>query len=264
MTMPALAYDADPVSDKPALLLIHGLLSSRRHWLVNSALSQDFRLIRVELPGHGQSPPPQEPDGWQPARIVHQLETLRQRIGLARWHVCGQSFGAGLALRYALDFPESCQTICFTNANAALRGAWGADELQAQADLADRLRAGGPEAVAKLRYHPAQARRFPPDIRAMLVEDATRVSPQTIARLLQSAVPELSVLDRLHQLRPPCLLINGIHEKRFQSARNALAAHFPAIAITDLPGGHSVNIECPQGFDAALTSFVLGSEGKTP
>ncbi|MFN4155836.1 MAG: alpha/beta fold hydrolase [Paracoccaceae bacterium] len=254
-----LAVQADPESDRPVLLLIHGMLSSALHWQPNEALSQSFRLIRVELPGHGASAPPMTPEAARPDTIVAALEQVRQALGVGVWHVCGASFGAGIALRYALEHPGACQSVSFTNGNSALRGVWSVEEMQAQSDLAAHIRAGGEAAVHAMPYHPAHARRFPPAFRAALVVEAGRVTPETVALLQQEAMPRLTLRDRLGQLRPPCLLINGSHERRFQPLRDWLALAHPQIGIVDLPGGHSVNIECPEGFNTALSAFICNS-----
>ena len=49
-------------ADKPALLLLHGFLSSNLQWEPNrERLLERFRLIEVELWGHGEAPAPEEP-----------------------------------------------------------------------------------------------------------------------------------------------------------------------------------------------------------
>ena len=253
---PVLAHDADPESDLPPLLLLHGLLSSRRHWLPNAALSRRFRLIRAELPGHGASPAPLRPEEARPGAIAAALEALRVRLGIARWHICGQSFGAGISLRYALANPDRCLSHVFTNANAALRASWPDEARAGHEALIARIRAEGQAAIRTMPYHPVHARRFPPELRAMLAADIDAVDPQGIALLLQEASPNLSVRNRLSELKVPTLLVNGMRERRFQPLRDWLAEAHPEIAIVDLDGGHSINVECPEGFDAAVCDFA--------
>jgi pimeloyl-ACP methyl ester carboxylesterase len=252
-----LAYDADPESDKPALLLIHGLLSSRLHWDPNKALKQSFRLIRVDLPAHGCSPPPQTPEAAHPAAIVQALNRLRADLGIASWHICGQSFGAGLSLRYALEFPESCIAHIFTNGNAALRRVWLPQDRAAHSKMLEKLKDGGRTAIRKLPYHPIHARRFPADIRDLLAREADKVDPAGYAMLQQEAVPRLSVHDRLASLMVPTLLVNGKRERRFQPVRDWLEQTHRNIQIVDLDGGHSVNVECPDAFNRVATAFLL-------
>lgn len=258
-TEPLLAVKADPESNRPVLLLIHGVLSSTLHWQPNAALSEQFRLIRVDLPGHGDSAPPKGPEDARPEALVASIERVRVRLAIESWHICGASFGAGIALRYALDHPDVCLSVSFTNANSALRNRWSEAEILAQADLAARIRLRGAEAVRAMPYHPAHARRFSPAFREALVAEADRVTPETFALLQQEAIPRLTVRDRLGQLQPPCVLINGVWERRFQPLRDWLAETHPGIGIVDLQGGHSVNIECPEEFNSALTAFIRNS-----
>lgn len=251
-----LAFDADPPSDRPPLLLVHGFLSSRRQWLPNAALSRDFRLVRVDLPAHGASPAPRSDAEAAPEYLVAQLEHLRAALGIPRWHVCGHSFGAGLTLRYALDHPQHCLGHVFTNANAALREGPGEDERRVYAAQIAQLHAEGAGALATMRYHPVHARRLDPALRAALIADADAVDPAGFARLLAQASPRLSVRARLGALRVPTLLVNGLHERRFQPARAWLAQAHPAIRIVDLDGGHSINLDCPEAFDTAVRDFL--------
>ncbi|MBL4919223.1 alpha/beta fold hydrolase [Szabonella alba] len=250
---------ADPDTGRPALLLLHGMLTSSLHWQPNAALSDHFRLIHVDLPGHGASPPPMTPEEAHPAAIIAAIETIRQRLGITAWHLCGASFGAGIALHYALDHPYTCLSVSFTNSNSALRPAWTVSDLQAQAGLAARIRAGRRDAVRALPYHPAHARRFPSDLRATLTDVAERILPETVALLQQEAIPRLTVRHHLGGLQRRCQLLNGKFERRFQAVRDWLAKAHPRIVIVDLPGGHSVNIENPKDFDAAMIAFLNNS-----
>jgi len=125
--------------------------------------------------------------------------------------------------------------------------------------IAARIRAGGAEAVRAMPYHPAHARRFAPEFRVALAEEADRATAETVALYQQEAIPRLSVRHRLGQLQCPCLLINGAMERRFQPSRNWLALAHPQITIADLLGGHSINVECSQAFNAVLAGFILES-----
>ncbi len=251
-----LAYEAAPDTGLPPLLLVHGLLVNRDIWAPNAALARHFRLIRVDLPGHGQSPMPEAPEQARPGAIVAALDRLRRSLGIAQWHLCGQSFGAGIVLRYALDHPAACTGLVFTNANGALREAESEAQLEARRSLVAGLRAGGLSALRKLPYHPINARRFPPELRQRLSDSADNTRPEDLALLMQEALPRLSVRDRLDALSVPTLLINGLYEKKFQPSRDWLAETHPKIAITDLPGGHSVNVDCAEAFNTTAEMFL--------
>ncbi|WP_425101955.1 alpha/beta fold hydrolase [Tropicibacter sp. S64] len=254
-----LAYEAAPDTGLPPLLMVHGLLVNRDIWQPNLALAGQFRLIRVDLPGHGQSPAPQLPEQAHPDRIITALDQIRVTLGIPRWHLCGQSFGAGVVLGYALAYPEACTGVVFTNANAALRAIESEAQLEARRSLVAKIREGGTDMLRQLPYHPANARRFPPDLRQRLSESADRVAPESLAVLMQEALPRLSLRDRLGDLSVPTLLVNGSYERKFQPLRSWLETAHSGIAIADLPGGHSVNVDCPEAFNAAVAGFLPGT-----
>lgn len=251
-----LHFDADSETGRPALLLVHGLLSSRLHWLPNLELSQRFRLVRIDLPAHGLSPTPKNADDADPGALAMALDAVREELGIGRWYVCGQSFGAGLTLRYTLDYPDRCSAHVFTNANAALKRQWPQEAREAHQKLLGSIRQGGIEALRRMPYHPAHARRFPAKMRDILISEADRVDPSGFLLLQDNAVPRLPVTDRLNELTVPTLLINGMYERRFQPTRDWLGRTHPAIRIADLDGGHSINIENPEGFNKTLTDFL--------
>lgn len=255
--MPAtLHIDADPDTGRPPLLLVHGLLSSRNHWSPNRALSDHFRLVRIDLPAHGLSPAPTGRGDASPEALVEAIEAVRERLKIENWHICGQSFGAALTLRYALTFPGRVISQVFTNANGALRETWTPDlENRNQAQIRD-IRSNGHAAMRRMAYHPCHAKRFGPDMVETLSRDAEATDVNGIALLLEVATPNLSVRDRLGELRMPTLLVNGLWEKQFQAARDWIGQTHSHIQVCDLEGGHSINIECPDGFNSAVLQFL--------
>ena len=78
-----LAFETVGTSDKPALMLIHGFISSNTQWLTNrDALSEHYQLIMVELWGHGRSPTPTEPTEFSADAYVTQFERIRETLGI--------------------------------------------------------------------------------------------------------------------------------------------------------------------------------------
>ncbi|OAP48254.1 hypothetical protein ATB98_20780 [Sinorhizobium saheli] len=188
------------------------------------------------------------------------IDEVRERLQIDRWHICGQSFGAALTLRYALTYPKRVLAQIFTNANGALRADWTRINDQRNRASIEDIRRNGHAAMRRMIYHPCHAKRFPPDVRDILSKDADATDAAGIILLLEQATPVLSVRERLGDLRPPTLLINGRWENQFQPARNWLSETHPHIVIIDIEGGHSINIERPQEFDAAVIHFLSAPE----
>ena len=241
----------------PYMMLLHGFLSSRAQWRANlDALAACTRPVLIELLGHGRSPAPADPAAYAVDTYITAFEAIRAKLGVERWVVCGQSFGAGLATQYALEYPERVMGLIITNSISAFSPKGDPDRVATQRERARSIEAGGKAALEGLRIHPRHAKRFPEAIKAELVADADRLAPEGILRSIALTSPGLSIADRLAEIRVPTLLVNGLWEKRFQPMRERAAGLIPGVTVVDLPGGHSVNIEAAEGFNQAVAQFV--------
>ena len=249
----------DGPSGSPHLLLLHGFLSSRAQWLPNLAgLTAFCQPVVVELLGHGRSPAPQAPQAYTIESYLAAFEEIRGRVGARNWYVCGQSFGAGLMIQYALRHRERVPGLIFTNSLSAMTPKDNPErEAQQQARI-EAIRTGGREGLESIRIHPRHAKRLPEDAKRELVEDAGRISLQGVVHSWQTTSPELSIVDVLGQLPMPALLVNGRWEKRFQPMRDEAVRRLPGLTVVDLDGGHSVNLEAAEGFPEAVRTFLAG------
>jgi pimeloyl-ACP methyl ester carboxylesterase len=241
------------------LLLVHGFLSSRAQWRPNLArLSRTFRVVVAELLGHGRSAAPREPEAYAPQAYHGAFETIREGLGAERWHVCGQSFGAALTLGYSLAHPDRVIAQAFCNSNAAFRDYGAAEDGARTRATAREMREGGLGAIRAQRNHPANAKRFPEAVRRELVADADLIDPEGAALGLEVTLSRACVRERLRGNRTPTLMVNGRWEKKFQPRADWAERNVPRLRRVDLEGGHSINVEQAEGFDAAATAFLTG------
>lgn len=261
--MPRMLYEV--VGDLRAgvpLVLVHGMFANRRMWDLNrAALAARFPLVLVDLPGHGLSPPLAQDEPATPDALVAALDALRGALGVERWFLCGQSFGAGVTLHYALAHPGRVAAQAFTNSRTMFRDAYGPDESALRETRIARIQEGGRAAMGREVFHPRHAKRFPEPIKSVLSEAADRIDIASYLRLVGETAPALSFHGQKAAPRVPTLLINGRHERAFQPCRADLAQAWPALEIADIDGGHAVNIENPAGFDAALIDFLKRHSG---
>lgn len=78
------------------LLLVHGLGSSRAAWTPVLPLLTDRKIILVDLPGHGASPPEEDSGTFQ--GLVRSMEKWLAAEGLTNVPMVGSSMGARLVL----------------------------------------------------------------------------------------------------------------------------------------------------------------------
>jgi pimeloyl-ACP methyl ester carboxylesterase len=95
-----IAYDL--AGEGPALALLHPLGADRRVWSpVVDRLRDERRLILIDLPGFGQSPP-LEGGKPTPRALAGAVAALLRELGIDRAHVAGNSLGGWVALELAL------------------------------------------------------------------------------------------------------------------------------------------------------------------
>ena len=94
-----------------ALLLIHGSNSSLHTWDGWVAhLRGKYRIVRLDLPGHGLTGPnPTHRYGY--AAISQVVEHLVQTLGIERFAIAGNSMGGAIALDYVNRHPEKVEKL---------------------------------------------------------------------------------------------------------------------------------------------------------
>lgn len=259
---PSLHFEVHPGTGSH-LLLVHGMLASRAQWLRNvEALGRVARPVVIELYGHARSPSPEDPAAYRPEAYVEEFERIRASLGAERWLVCGQSLGAALTLRYALDRPERVIAQVFTNSNSALAdAAWGGQVRAGMEATARALEARGVAALDAFPVHPRRAKRLPADVQEALVADAALANPRGIALTALHTVPDSSVRERVRELRVPTLLVVGEREERFAEQRRYAEATIPKLEVVGADAGHAVNAEAWPVFNAAVASFFARALG---
>jgi pimeloyl-ACP methyl ester carboxylesterase len=79
------------------------------------------RLIGLDQRGVDRSAPLAAGSPLTVAELVDDCEAVRLALGIGRWAVLGQSFGAMLALRYALAYPGAVSAVVFENPSGPRR-----------------------------------------------------------------------------------------------------------------------------------------------
>ena len=99
-------YREDGKADGPAIVLVHGFSASSHTWEPwVKQLGADYRLISLDLPGHGLT---RAPADWKPSMEAYAavLEDFARKQGLTKFVLVGQSMGGNVAWEYALARPE--------------------------------------------------------------------------------------------------------------------------------------------------------------
>ncbi len=98
------------VGSGPALLLVHGLACDSATWdKVIAPLAEHFTVIAPDLLGHGAS---DKPDAdYSLGAYANGMRDLLTILGIDTVTVVGHSFGGGVAMQFAYQFPERTERI---------------------------------------------------------------------------------------------------------------------------------------------------------
>jgi 3-oxoadipate enol-lactonase len=121
-----LGYSIDDFTDpwkKPAtLLLLHAAMgSSRRYYAWVPALSRHYRVVRMDLRGHGTSAVPPAHRELTLERLVRDVAELMDHLGGLSPHIVGNSAGGYLAQQLAMNQPEHVRSLMLFGSTPGLK-----------------------------------------------------------------------------------------------------------------------------------------------
>lgn len=238
----------------PPVVLLHGLGSSSADWPEQrAALQVRYRVVAVDLPGHGRSPLPAR--GLTVESMAEDVAALLERLDEAPAHVLGLSLGACVALRLALAAPERVRTLTLVNPFACVRLAGPADV----ARLFVRLLLLGVAPMQTMAAHVAR-RLFPwPEQRALYEAAVTSLAatPRAAYVAAMRALARFDARGQVAAIRQPTLIVAGDRDTSVPlAAKTSLAAAMPNARLLVVPAsGHATPHDQPEVFNRALLEF---------
>lgn len=103
--------------DAPVVLLLHGSSASLHTWEGwAAALSDRFRVIALDLPGHGMTGPYPAGGDYTLAGYAEFLDRFADRLGLRQFSLAGNSLGGAIAWTYAGLQPQRVERLILIDA----------------------------------------------------------------------------------------------------------------------------------------------------
>jgi len=103
------------VGSGPVLLLLHGLACDHTTWNpVINRLAQEFTVIAPDFLGHGESDKPRA--DYSIGGYANGMRDLLTILGIDKVTVVGHSFGGGVAMQFAYQFPERTERLVLVSA----------------------------------------------------------------------------------------------------------------------------------------------------
>lgn len=241
------AGTGDPV------VLLHGLGSSVRDWEPQiAALSKQYRVVSIDLRGHGRSSRPRGP--YNMRLLAVDVAAVMAHLRLASAHVCGISLGGMVAFQLAADSPERVRTLAIINSGPAFPGR----TLKGRLTLLTRF------AVIRMKGLPAlapiiAARLFPKAdqeaLRRTFIERFAENDRDAYEHTMR-AIGKFDVSDRLDRIRCPVLALASDRDYTPVAAKEAYVSRLAdarLVVISD--SGHASPMDQPERVNEALMEF---------
>ena len=236
------------------VVFIHGFSLNCRMWDDQfEPFARNYHAVRYDLRGFGRSAAATD-DPFDP---IQDLRALLEYLNVTRATVVGLSLGGGIAIDFALAFPEL--TAALVTADSGLAGySWPRGRpLTGPAELA---RSEGIDAAKRLwlssdLFVPAFEQ---PGVAARMTEYVGDYSGWHWLNNNPAILSQPPAIECLERIQCPALVIVGERDTQdFHEISNILCERIRDASAGKIPSvGHMSNLEDPAAFNAAVLNFL--------
>lgn len=228
------------------VILVHGYTCDESTWTEQvPALAKEYRVVTLDLPGHGKSDSPQDGQ-FSMDLFARAIEAVRAEVKADQVVLVGHSMGTPVILRYAKLYPQHVSALVFVDGLMPASGPAIPNQGAAMAGPAGR------------QNREAMVRSF--------FSVSTTPAMQTKILNMMLGAPEATAVGAMNASRDPAgqtadipkAPILGIYAGPSRIApREAVLAHFPAAEYIQIPEtGHFLMLEKPEEFNRLLLAFL--------
>lgn len=248
-----LHHDIQGPPEAPAVFLGHSLGTASALWDPQvDALASEFRVVRVDLRGHGASPVP--PGPYTMSELAGDVVRLADALGIERFGYVGISLGGALGLTLALEQPRrlGALVLCGTAARFGDPETWH--------ERAARVAEEG----TGFLVGPTEERWFTPEFRAArpkavaAVMELLATTPRAGYAGCCEANAGYDVTDRLRDVRAATRVIAGTEDQTAgPAAADVLGDGIPRSEVILVDGAaHLVNLAAAELVNEAIREHL--------
>ncbi len=250
------AYKLDGPEGAPPLVLAGSLGTTVGVWDGQvPVLSQWFRVVRVEHPGHGGAGVPEGPGTLE--GLGERLLGIMDDLGIGAACYAGLSLGGLVGMWLAANHPErvSRLALCFTSARFAGAGSY--------MERAAQVRSAGTAQLAPAalgRWFTAPFLSLHPEVGEGYAATLAGIDAPGYAYCCE-ALAGADLTAHLERIKAPTLVVGGALDPVVPPDLAAMTMKaIPGASLVVLPAGaHLANVERPGPFNDLLLSHFVGS-----
>ena len=237
------------------VVLVHAIGCDHRMWdSLAAALSPDFRVVRVDVRGHGASPVPE--GEYSLDGLADDVLAVLDELGIDKAHWVGLSMGGMIGQAFALGHSQRLGRLILANTTSD----YGADGPKMWEARMKAVREGGMAAIADLvmqRYFSDEFRARHPEVVAR-VKERVLTTPAKGYLACCAAIRDLDFTGQLGSIRAPTLAIAGGKDAGTPpSMSEEIVKRIPGAQLAVLPeAAHLSAVEAPEAFNALVRDWL--------
>ena len=237
------------------IVMLHGFTGSVMTWDETRKWLDDYRVITIDLIGHGNTDSPQDISLYTMENQVEILESVFEQLNLTDFALLGYSMGGRVALSYAVAMPHRINHLILESASPGLKTEEErASRRAADQKLAERIVSKGIQSfVAEWENIPlfATQKNLPLSVQQKIRDE--RLSQRTIG-LSNSLIgmgtgSQKSLWLHLGDLSFPATIITGEYDEKFCKIGLEMKKLIQNANYFKINGvGHAIHVENPMQF----------------
>ena len=237
-----------------AIVLLHGFLENSSMWnSVSSALSKKFKIICIDLLGHGAT----ENHGY-----IHTMESqakmvkaVLDHLNLRRYIIIGHSMGGYVALDFSQLFPSNVKGLCLMNSTALPDSA----EKKTNRDRAIAAVKQNHKTFVRIAipmlFSEKNRTIFSSEIKE-IINEALQISPQGIIASLEGMKIRSNLTSIYNTAIFPIQMIVGKQDPALEYTTLITQTKNTKVNVVEFPDGHMSHIENKTALIQAIIKFV--------
>ena len=250
-----LAYEISGPASATPLLFGHCFASNRHFFDSQLPVLTDYRIIRYDTRGHGESDTPSGPYGMDD--LGNDAVALLDHLQIQETHYVGVSMGGMIGQNIALRFPDRLLSLSLVNTISS----YDAIGRQVWRDWVDKVRRCG----AKTMHDNLMKRWFTPEALRRQIAGVAYMSrayqafsDTAFEYIAHAVIKDLHYSNRINEIKIPTLIVASPNDPGIpQKASELLNERIIGSKLEWLsPAHHLATLEHPEAFNTMLFRFL--------
>jgi len=243
----------------PVVVLLHSSLSSAKQWqgLANT-LKNDFTVINIDLLGYGDAEQVSDRESYSfEVEVQRILSAVKSAATKQQFHLVGHSCGGAIALKIAVEMPNSVLSLSLFEPVAFHLFAIDSEERKQVIQFSELVHQLSSEHATQafVDYWNGQGyfEQLPAKIQQQMILGINKVVLD-----FKGIFTESYGINRVSEIKLPCLFLSGKYSPELsQKLSEKIASCLPTVKYHQIASGHMAPLSHPQLVEPLITDFLF-------